>query len=139
MAYSRVRETDYVKSDGCNVAEFVADSNADVANLPTKTAVGSSGSVRYGVCASGSTCHILPGSETFTGDGTKTEFTLAGIPYEEDIETVCIDGTETTAFAYDESTGKITFTTAPGSGSVVAVKYDGNIRRLSPSGTWTKI
>lgn len=139
MAYTRVRETDYNKAEKCKVAEFVADSNADIANLPKKNAEGVNGTVKYGACASGSTCHVLPGSEKFVGDGSTTTFVLSGIPYEEDIESVRVNGGETSAYTYDEESGTMIFTSAPGNGVGIAIKYDGNIRRLSPSNVWSKI
>lgn len=58
---------------------------------------------------------------TFTGDGSTTEFTIAGKP--DKIISVTVDGTASAAYTYDKSTGKITFTTAPGSGKAIVVTY----------------
>ena len=62
-------------------------------------------------------------SETFDGDGTATEFTVAGSPL--DTPTIYVDDVVSTTASYDKNTKKITFTSAPDDGAKIkAVYYD---------------
>lgn len=59
-------------------------------------------------------------SESFTGDGTETDFTVAGAPAE--LAKVTVGGTAvTTGFTY--SAGTLTFTTAPAADAAIVVTY----------------
>jgi len=61
-------------------------------------------------------------SDSFTGDGTTTVFTLTKKPVIE-VEEVTVGGTATSAYKMDYYDGKIEFTTAPASGASIVVKY----------------
>lgn len=66
------------------------------------------------------------GAQNFTGDGSETDFVLTDKPAKANITSVKVDGvakTIDTDFTYDESTGTITFGTAPANTKVVAVEY----------------
>ena len=57
---------------------------------------------------------------TATGAVLKTNMPIF---LDTDKSSVTVDGTASTAYTYDKSTGKITFTTAPGSGKAIVVTY----------------
>jgi len=61
-------------------------------------------------------------TDTFTGDGTTTDFTLTNTLVLKFLE-VTVAGTATTAYKADYYKGKIRFDTAPGSGASISVKY----------------
>ena len=61
-------------------------------------------------------------TEVFNGDGSTTQFTLTGTPTE--LTGVTVGGEPVTAYSYNSSTHKITFTTAPATGTGnIAVTY----------------
>lgn len=68
-------------------------------------------------------CIISVGTltQTFTGDGSTTSFTLTNKP--DTVIGVTVDGTETAAYTYSNTTGVVTFTTAPASGKAIVVTY----------------
>ena len=61
-------------------------------------------------------------SDTFTGNGSTTTFTLTRAVH--DVTTVTINGTETTAFTVNTSNRTITFTTAPANNATIFVEYN---------------
>lgn len=63
------------------------------------------------------------GKQEFTGDGNTVAFTLTDKPAAASLTTVTVSGTATTAYTYVESTGVLTFTTAPASAAPVVVNY----------------
>ena len=65
-------------------------------------------------------------TDTFTGNGTNTEFTLSELDSEaftNDIWTVKVDGTEIFAVTEDRVLGKVTFTSPPNNGAEITVSY----------------
>lgn len=64
-----------------------------------------------------------PEHEEFLGDASSVDFYLTMTPIKEDSVSVYLDGTITTAFTLDYDSGKLTFTTAPGSDVVIKVLY----------------
>lgn len=60
-------------------------------------------------------------TDTFTGDGTTTQFTLSKTP-SGDLTSVTVDGTATTA--YTVSGKNLTFTTAPTNSAAISVTYN---------------
>lgn len=70
------------------------------------------------------------GTETFTGDGTTTEFTITNV----NVSAVAVKvGDTTTTVTFDAETGKITFATAPADEAVITVTETITL----PSGTNT--
>ena len=63
------------------------------------------------------------GEAVGTGDGTIVDFTLANAGFITGSLIVYLDGTETTEYTAVESTGVITFSTAPGEGVAVTADY----------------
>lgn len=61
----------------------------------------------------------LSDTESLTGDGSTTEFTLT--KHFPSLTEVKVGGTATTAYTYDAATQKITFTTAPASAAAIVV------------------
>lgn len=62
--------------------------------------------------------------KTFAGTGSQTAFVLDAVTtgvYPYTVKEVKVDGTSTTAYTYNASTGTVTFTTAPASGAVIVV------------------
>lgn len=67
---------------------------------------------------------VEAGKDTFIGDGTETEFTLADTPSPTSSLTVTVDGTAATVTTdYTLSGKKITFTTAPANKAVIIATY----------------
>lgn len=64
------------------------------------------------------------GADAFTGDGTKTAFTLTDTPKAGGTITVKVDGTEVASTDYSVSGKVLTFDTAPSDGDAIAVTYD---------------
>lgn len=65
-------------------------------------------------------------TETFTGDGTTTTFTVANTPVFNGSETVTVDGvtkTRGTDYTIDYSAGEVVFTSAPGDGATIEISY----------------
>lgn len=62
-------------------------------------------------------------TQTFTGDGSTTEFTVTDRPAADSISSVTVDGTATTAYTYSAANGKITFTSAPANTKAIVVTY----------------
>ena len=60
-------------------------------------------------------------TQTFTGNGSTTAFTVTDKP--EKLIGVTVDGTATTDYSYDKSSGVITFNTAPGNAKAIVVTY----------------
>lgn len=60
-------------------------------------------------------------TDSFTGDGSKTAFTLSHTPAYDVLESVTVDGTATTAYSVSGTT--LTFTTAPANNKAVKVTY----------------
>ena len=71
---------------------------------------------------SGSPATWTAQSDSFTGDGTTTEFTLSNSPVIE-ITGITVGGSATTAYTCDYYDGKVKFTSAPASGSAIVVSY----------------
>ena len=60
-------------------------------------------------------------SESFKGNGSETAFVLEGDV--NSILKVTVNGTETTAYTYDDATQTVTFTTAPANKAVIKIYY----------------
>lgn len=60
-------------------------------------------------------------TQTFAGNGSTTAFTVTDKP--EKLIGVTVDGTATTDYSYDKSSGVITFNTAPGNAKAIVVTY----------------
>lgn len=60
-------------------------------------------------------------TQSFTGDGTTTTFTVTDKP--DSLISVTVDGAPVTAYTYAKTTGVITFTTAPANGKAVVAAY----------------
>ncbi len=60
-------------------------------------------------------------SKTFAGDGSTKTFTLTDKPAS--VISVTVDGEVSSDYSYEETTGVITFTTAPASGKSIVVTY----------------
>lgn len=60
-------------------------------------------------------------TQTFAGNGSTTAFTVTDKP--EKLIGVTVDGTATTEYSYDKSSGVLTFNTAPASGKAIIVTY----------------
>ena len=60
-------------------------------------------------------------SESFKGTGSEKDFVLEGDVNE--ILKVTVNGTETTAYTYDDATQTVTFTTAPANKAVIKIYY----------------
>ena len=60
-------------------------------------------------------------SESFKGNGTEDDFVLEGDV--NSILKVTVNGTETTAYTYDDATQTVTFTTAPANKAVIKIYY----------------
>jgi len=60
-------------------------------------------------------------SDTFTGDGSTTEFTLTKVA--SGITSVKVAGAETSDYTFDDTTNKITFTSAPAVDDEIVVTY----------------
>jgi len=62
-------------------------------------------------------------TQSFTGDGTTTAFTVTAKPATASIVSVTVAGTATTAYTYVPATGVITFTVAPANEAAIVVTY----------------
>ena len=60
-------------------------------------------------------------TQTFTGNGSTTAFTVTDKP--EKLIGVTVDGIATTDYSYDKSSGVITFNTAPANNKAIVVTY----------------
>lgn len=58
----------------------------------------------------------------FTGNGSTKKFTVSDNPAE--LKGVTVGGTDTEDYTYDDTTGEITFTTAPANAAAIKVTYD---------------
>lgn len=64
-----------------------------------------------------------PYRHTATGDGATTLFPLPFRPVQAASDTITIEGTPTTAYTLDDTTGQVTFTAAPADEAVIVVDY----------------
>lgn len=60
-------------------------------------------------------------ADSFTGDGTTTEFTLSASPAS--LSGVTVGGAAATNYTYTANSGKIVFSSAPATGAAIAVSY----------------
>lgn len=88
-----------------------------VTDKPTELNYVKIGDNEVPVTPSGST-HTV--TENFTGDGTKTEFTLTSASKPESV-TVTVDGTATTEFTYNSTEGKVTFNSEPANDAAIVI------------------
>lgn len=108
-----------VKPFSAIAVESVVDNNASTITFTT----GSTLEALVDAYELGYTTHRsgILATDTFTGDGSKTSFTLTHTPAYETLESVTVDGTATTAYSVSGTT--LTFTTAPANTKTVKAVY----------------